>query len=82
MSIHRHTKVLLNKSSCFPEVAGNAALYFDIKEDGNLYEVFDDFYMSSAIQRNVLKEKARLQLEKYSWEKSAMLLDIVYKSIL
>jgi glycosyltransferase involved in cell wall biosynthesis len=73
--------VILNNASCFPEVAGNAAIFFDINKDGNLFEKFENFYLSGESFRKEMIEKGRLQVEKYSWEKSAELLSNVYKSI-
>lgn len=76
--------VLLNHASCFPEIAGEAANYFDInKEKG-------DCCLAEVVQRLLCDEKERnrkiLQGEKrlqdFSWEKSAMQLAEIYRSLL
>lgn len=74
--------VMLNNASCFPEVAENAAIYFDINKEGDLFEKFENFYLSRESYRKEMIEKGRLQVEKYSWEKSAELLSNIYISII
>lgn len=73
--------VMLNNASCFPEVAEDAALYFDINEDGDLYEKFGAFYSAGRDVRNEMIRKGRDQAEKYSWDKSARLLRKVYDAL-
>lgn len=73
--------VMLNNASCFPEVAGEAAIFFDIKKRGDFYEKFMAFYQSGADMRERIIEKGRLQVEKYSWEKSADALMTIYRSL-
>lgn len=73
--------VMLNNASCFPEVAGDAAIYFDIDKEGDLYEKFVEFYLSGTEVRETLKGKGRLRMEQYSWEKSSELLKNIYESL-
>ena len=73
--------VMLNNASCFPEVAEDAAIYFDIEKDGDLCEKFADFYTSWSGMRTEMIQKGRRQAEKYSWEKSAELLKGVYNML-
>jgi len=74
--------VMLNNASCFPEVAEDAAIYFDINKDGDLYEKFAVLYSSGNSSRKEMIQKGRVQAEKYSWEKSAELLKEVYDTLL
>jgi len=74
--------VLLNNESCFPEVAEDAAVYFDINKTGDLCEKLVDFYSSGDSLRKEMIKKGKKQAEKYSWEKSAQLLKNVYESLL
>ncbi len=74
--------VMLNNASCFPEVAGDAALYFDINEPGDLYERFAAFYLSGTDLRERMIQKGRAQAEQYSWGKSAKMLKRIYDSLL
>ncbi len=75
--------VLLNRASCFPEIAGDAAIYFEM--DSNSSDIVDKLeciYSMSTEERHVLLKKQRERLALYSWDKSAMKLVEVYKSIL
>ena len=74
--------VMLNDASCFPEVAGEAAIFFDINKRGDFYEKFMTFYQSEAEMRERYIEKGRLQVENYSWEKAANELLKIYSSLL
>lgn len=73
--------VLLNNASCFPEVAEDAAIYFDINKIGDLYEKVDYFYSSEESLRRDMIRKGRAQAEKFSWNHSAELLKQVYESL-
>ena len=74
--------VMLNKASCFPEIAGDAAIYFEMnKMESNFAEQFEKMYSMTIQQRSLLLKKQRKCLEKYSWKKSAMQLARVYNSI-
>lgn len=75
--------VLLAKESCFPEIAGNAALYFKLNSKENtLTPLLEDFAKMSSEEIDSLISKQNKQLQKYSWEKSARQLADVYKSVL
>ena len=74
--------VLLNNKSCFPEIAQDAALYFDLAENqSNLIQVIESFLtMSDSSKANLLR-KQRERLEFFSWKKSSKQLYEVYKSM-
>ena len=75
--------VLLNKASCFPEIAGDAAVYFTMKEfESNLSQVLESFLAFSLEELSILKQKQRKRLDHYSWNKSAKELTDVYSSVL
>lgn len=74
--------VMLNDASCFPEIAGDAAIYFDIKKDGDLYEKFVAFYQSGANDRRAMIEKGRLRVQQYSWERTAESVKNIYQAII
>ena len=74
--------VFLSRHSCFPEIAGDAAVYFDIDEDGStLPEELDSFLLWSENKRSELLQKQRKRLSLYSWKKSAMQLAKVYEMV-
>ena len=74
--------VMLNNASCFPEVGGDAAIYFDINRRGDLAEHIDTFVRSSLEDRNTLIARGHERAKQFSWEKSAQMLSEVYRNIL
>ncbi len=74
--------VMLNKASCFPEIAEDAAIYFDVsKKSSSFEEQFETLYHLNATEREALLQKQRQQLAKYSWKKSAQQLAEVYRKL-
>ena len=64
--------VLLNNASCFPEIAGDAAIFFNMNEkENNFEEQFETFYYLNGSERNELIKKQKERLKRYSWDKSA-----------
>ena len=75
--------VMLNNASCFPEIAGDAAIYFYMnKDESNFAEKFEELYSMSQEERKELLNKQYERLKKFSWKKSAEQLAEVYKSII
>ncbi|MES2446443.1 MAG: glycosyltransferase family 1 protein [Bacteroidota bacterium] len=60
--------VIISNSSCFPEIAGDAALYFNLEKPFELLENLR--IVQETEQRNVLIAKGNNQLKKFSWQKS------------
>lgn len=74
--------VMLNRASCFPEIAGEAAIYFDMtKEQSNFSEKFEHLYSEGEEHRELLLQKQRERLKNYSWEKSAQQMKKIYSSV-
>lgn len=71
--------VILNNTSCFPEIAKDAALYFN---NNNLEEMRSaiKIVLDSAIEKKILLEKAQKQLECFSWTSTARQVYDLYKS--
>jgi glycosyltransferase involved in cell wall biosynthesis len=59
--------VLLSNTSCFPEIAGKAALYFDPKSRCEIQHKINELINSNAL-RNELIVNGRTRLKKFSWE--------------
>ncbi|MCD7924869.1 MAG: glycosyltransferase family 4 protein [Bacteroides sp.] len=75
--------VILNKASCFPEIAGDAALYFDVNENNeSLSCVLERFINLSVSQLSLLVNRGYERARKFTWEKSASELANIYQSIL
>ena len=74
--------VFLNRRSCFPEIGGNAAIYFDLDNDkGNLCDRLEEFLKYSTEQKDDLLAKQRERLSFFSWERSAEKLGQVYEMV-
>ena len=72
--------IMLNRASCFPEIAGDAAIYFEMgKEFSNFEEKFEQVYHMNGLEREQLLIKQRERLKLYSWDKSALALAQVYR---
>lgn len=75
--------VMLNNASCFPEIAGDAAVFFEMNNDASDFsEKFEELYSMSDEERSLLLKKQRDRLQFYSWEKSAVQLTDIYRSII
>lgn len=61
--------VLCASQTSLPEVAGDAAVFFDAKEMDSLVSVFDQL-LAGKIDRQKLITKGRAQFQKFSWDKS------------
>lgn len=74
--------VLLNHASCFPEVAGDAAIYFRMTgEDSDFTEQMENIYNMSTTEKEELLKRQRERLKLYSWVESANQLSKVYESV-
>ena len=75
--------VLLARESCFPEIAGDAALYFKLTpKENTLTSLLEEFVEMSHEEISSLIRKQNQQLQKYSWEKSSRQLADLYESVL
>lgn len=74
--------VLLNHASCFPEVAGDAAVYFTMTDsDSDFADKLEMIYCYTPAEKELLLQKQRERLKLYSWEKAARQLTRVYESV-
>lgn len=74
--------ILLNNASCFPEIAGEAAIYFNMDEKGTDFESqFETFYHLDGNERKEIIEKQNMRLKRYSWTKSASQLADIYRKL-
>lgn len=72
--------VVLSRSSCFPEIAGDAALYFDENNSADLCEELRRFIEDEKL-REKLAEKGEERSKKYSWEKCVDETYMFYKDL-
>jgi len=61
--------VLCSQQTSLPEVAGDAAVFFDPKEIDSLVSVFDQV-LAGTIDRQKLIAEGRTQFQKFSWDKN------------
>lgn len=73
--------VLLNNTSCFPEVGGNAAIFFDINQEGNLAEHIELLIHCSNEERQQIIARGKKRANCFSWQESAKKLKMVYETI-
>ena len=74
--------VMLNRASCFPEIAGDAAIYFQVKDGSSDFEEqFETLYHMDSNERSRFIDVQRSRLQRYSWESSAQKLAEVYKTV-
>lgn len=74
--------VLLNHASCFPEIAGDAAIYFKMDKDGSdLAEKLESLLSMATAERQSLIERQTSRLGRYSWDKSAKQLAAIYETV-
>lgn len=65
------TPVCASNKSCLPDICGDAAIYFDPKNLGEMAEKFAELLRNSGL-RDHLIEKGRSRLDDFSWEKMAI----------
>lgn len=73
--------VVLSHCSCFPEIAGNAALYFEDGDAEGLRTAITTI-LDNASVRNDLIEQGSARVKSFSWEKCAIETCGFYKEIL
>lgn len=64
--------VISSNATCLPEVAGNAALYFNPKDKKEILEKIKSINSEKSLRNNLIK-KGQIQLQKYSWLNTAKL---------
>jgi glycosyltransferase involved in cell wall biosynthesis len=72
--------VVLSNASCFPEIAGDAALYFDPYSIVDMRAVIEKTIVSWDLQ-NTLIQKGKELVKKYSWKACAEETAKVYRGI-
>lgn len=75
--------VLLNRKSCFPEIAQDGAIFFNLDENGSdLAETMENFLQMNETEMKGLLGRQRKRLADFSWKKSAQRLVDIYRNIL
>ena len=75
--------VMLNDASCFPEVGGDAVVYFNLNQgSSDFYDKFKFLYSMGKDERERLIDKGKLRLQSFSWRKAAQQLEDIYHRVL
>lgn len=74
------TPCLLANASCFPEIAEDAALYFDPKNKNEIVSAMSKILDKDLAEK--LIEKGKKRLTDFSWKKTAEKTTEIYKSII
>lgn len=77
----RDLPVLLSRCSCFPEIARDAALYFDPEDLNSIAEAVRRILTDQELRCELI-ERGRKRLEDFSWEQSAREMIAVYQTVL
>lgn len=72
---------IVSNASCFPEVAGNAAIYFNPEDKDDIYLQIKKVIDDSSLRQN-LKEAGKRQYDRFSWREAAHQLYDVYSEVL
>lgn len=73
--------VVLNNASCFPEIGGDAAIYFDINHRGELAENLESLLTNGSL-RSEMQNKGHKQASHYSWTEAAKGLLGIYEQLI
>jgi glycosyltransferase involved in cell wall biosynthesis len=73
--------VLLSNASCFPEIAGNAALYFDPKSTIEIQNQINNIIDNPSLREELILN-GNIQLNSFSWEKASNETIKVYTDLL
>jgi len=72
--------VCLSNSSCFPEIAGDAAMYFNPADSESIRESIDKIITDKDVANN-LRKKGLERLSLFSWQKAAQETFDIYKKM-
>lgn len=73
--------LVCSNTSSFPEIAGNAAVFFDPLDEKSILSSVE-YVLNNKKVKNILRERGRARLNFFSWEKTASLTKKLYDSLL
>ena len=73
--------LICSDQSCFPEIAGDAAVYFDPYSECSIKTSISKIIENPSLRKKMI-DKGFNQLKKYSWNKAATQTENLYRSIL
>lgn len=72
--------VICSKSSCFPEIAGDAALYFDLDKEGSMADLVKVILSDNSLRHKLIQAGTERKKE-FTWEKTASKMSEIYKGL-
>ncbi len=72
--------VLCSNTSCFPEIAGNGASFFNPNDLGSIKHCIEETIYDET-KKLSLKKRGNINLSKYSWKKCAEETEAIYKNL-
>lgn len=72
--------VICSRASSFPEIAGNAASYFDPSDTGSIMEAIE-MVISSEDVRSFFVREGRVRCQQFSWDRTAIETMEIYKKV-
>ena len=79
-AFHNNCPVCLSDASCFPEVAGDAAIYFNPNDAQSMHDTLKEILASQAL-REELQNKGALRGKEYSLERMVEQTCNVYRKL-
>ncbi len=68
-----NTPVIASNSSCIPEICENAAIYFNPNDINMLAEKMQELVKNKWLEEKLI-ESGKIQVKKYNWKKSAIII--------
>lgn len=73
--------ICISNSSCFPEIAQDAAIYFDPHDEKDMTHAIELILNDEKLRKNLIN-KGKQYLKEYTWEKSALKLKATYVKLI
>lgn len=80
-AFHCECPVICSNTSSLPEVAGDAAIYFNPDNESSIYDAVEGFMNDPETGKSLI-QKGLLRLNEYSWEKTAKMTRELYHQVL
>lgn len=75
------TPIAISNTSCFPEIAGDAAVYFDPEKESSIYNAMKELIDDETLRKQLVVRGIK-RLKYFSWDKAAEQTASVYKKVL
>lgn len=80
-AFHNACPTVLSRASCFPEIALDAAIYFEPDRPESLQEALEKIYLDKKLRQKLI-ERGQKRAQDFSWKKTARATLKVYQSVI